>query len=80
MKNAHVIIGIGAVALVALVAIKRMSALAKKGATGGTPTPALAPATIVQITEAAFHQDSADMAPAFGTDENTNGEEVTSLL
>lgn len=51
----------------------------KQGATGGTPPAKLDAPNADAITEAAFHQGPSDFAAATGPDENTDGEEVTSI-
>lgn len=50
-----------------------------QGATGGTAPKKLDATNVDAITEAAYHQDASDFAPAFGETENTAGEEVTSI-
>lgn len=68
-------------ALVAVVVIFKIATrkTSNPGATGGTPIDPMATPENGAITEAAYHQAPNEFSAATGADENTSGEEVTSL-
>jgi curli biogenesis system outer membrane secretion channel CsgG len=79
MKQANLVFILALAAAVVIFKVAtRNTAAEKQSATGGTPVTPHDPSENVAITEAAYHQDASDFAPAFG-DENSGGEEVTSL-
>lgn len=74
--NLALVLTVAALAILFKIATRK----SKQGETAGTPAPQLTTPENGELTEGAYHQTATDMSGAFGDQENTGGEEVTSVL